>query len=204
MKLSEVDYTKIISEDRLNKLVSVLSKRQFDFTIVLENIADPHNLSACLRSCDAVGVFEVCMIYDGSQDFPKLGEKSSASAKKWLDYKKFKSVETCFSYLREKNMKIYTTYLDSEATSLYNLNLTQPVALVFGNEHFGISKRALELADGNFLIPQVGMIQSLNISVACAVSAYEAFRQRNEAGFYDNCRFSDVEFKKNIQDWARR
>ncbi len=204
MKLSELDYTTIISEKRLEKLSNVLSKRQADFTVVLENITDPHNLSACLRSCDAVGILEVCLIYDGSQQFPKLGEKSSASARKWIDYKKFRSVDDCFSYLKEKNMNIYTTHMSSDAKSLYELNLCNPSALVFGNEHSGVSDEALSKADGNFLIPQVGMIQSLNISVACAVSVYEGFRQRNSAGMYDKSAFSETSFSEKLKDWAKR
>lgn len=204
MKLSDLDYTKIISEPRLEKLSSVLSKRQADLTIVLENIADPHNLSACLRSCDAVGILEVNLVYDGSQPFPKLGEKSSASARKWIDYKKFRSIDECYSNLREKGFSIYTTHLDKNSVSLYSLDLTSPVALVFGNEHTGVSDDAVNLADGNFLIPQVGMIQSLNISVACAVSVYEAFRQRSEIGYYNKNRFNEAEFTLKLNEWASR
>lgn len=204
MKLSELDYTTIITDERKEKLISVLSKRQLDLVVVLENIYDPHNLSACLRSCDAVGIMEVCLIYDDTQSFPKLAEKSSASARKWLDYKRFRSVEECFSYLRNKNMKIYTTHLASDSKSLYDINFTEPTAIVFGNEHVGVSEKALELADGNFLIPQVGMIQSLNISVACAVSVYEAFRQRQNFGMYEKSAFSDIEFNEKLKDWAKR
>ncbi len=204
MKLSEVDYTKLISEERLYKLQNVLSKRQPDLTVVLENIADPHNLSACLRSCDAVGVYEVCLVYDGSQPFPKLGEKSSASARKWIDYRKFRDIESCYNYLKQKETKIFTTHMATDSKSLYDLNLTDSVALVFGNEHSGVTDKAVELADGNFLIPQVGMIQSLNISVACAVSLYEAFRQRNEAGYYNDKRFSEIEYSEKLKEWAKR
>lgn len=204
MKLSELDYTTIISEERLAKLQKVLSNRQPDLTIVLENISDPHNLSACLRTCDAVGVNEVCLVYDGSQAFPKLGEKSSASARKWIDYRKFRNIELCYEYLKLKGSKIYTTHMASNSVSLYELNLTSSVALVFGNEHSGVTDKAVELADGNFLIPQVGMIQSLNISVACAVSLYEAFRQRTEAGLYKEKRFNDSEYSDKLQEWAKR
>jgi tRNA (guanosine-2'-O-)-methyltransferase len=204
MKLSELDYTTIITEERLAKLSNVLAKRQQDFIVVLENISDPHNLSACLRSCDAVGVMEVCLIYTEKQPFPKLSEKSSASARKWLDYKRYRSVDECFSYLHNRNIKIFTTHMSSDAKSLYDLNFTEPTALVFGNEHSGISDEALELADGNFLIPQVGMIQSLNISVACAVSVYESYRQRMAAGLYEKSNLSETEFDLKLKDWAKR
>lgn len=204
MKLSELDYTTIISDNRLAKLEKVLSNRQLDFTIVLENIVDPHNLSACLRSCDAVGIYEVCLVYDGTHPFPKLGEKSSASARKWIDTQKFRDIESCYEYLREKGHSIYTTHMAKNSVSLYDLNLCNATALVFGNEHSGVSEKAVDLADGNYLIPQVGMIQSLNISVACAVSVYEGFRQRKAAGFYDQPRIEISDYTNKLKDWAKR
>jgi tRNA (guanosine-2'-O-)-methyltransferase len=85
---------------------------------------------------------------------------------------------------------------------LYELNLTEPVALVFGNEHAGVSEEVLALCDGNFIIPQVGMIKSLNISVACAVSLYEAYRQRMLAGFYENTRLSEMEYSTLAARWG--
>jgi tRNA (guanosine-2'-O-)-methyltransferase len=94
--------------------------------------------------------------------------------------------------------------MSSDAVSLYDLDLTSPVALVFGNEHEGVSDEARGLADGNFIIPQVGVVQSLNISVACAVSLYEAFRQRNLSGMYDERQFSDGQFERMQQDWYMR
>ncbi|TAJ63421.1 MAG: RNA methyltransferase, partial [Chitinophagaceae bacterium] len=76
------------------------------------------------------------------------------------------------------------THLSTDAVGLYEIDFTQPTALVFGNEHDGVSEEFRNMADGNFVIPQMGIIQSLNISVACAVSIYEAFRQKTVAGHY--------------------
>lgn len=190
--------------ERTEKLRRVLEKRQPDLTLVIENVDDPHNVSAVVRSCDAVGVFDVCLVYTQDREFPELGAKSSASAKKWLNFRKFRSISECYKELRKENKKIFTTHLNRESKSLYDLDLTQPVALVFGNEHSGVSDEAVELADGNFLIPQVGMIQSLNISVACAVSLYEAFRQRLIAGKYLIPQFSKEEFNRIYNDWLSK
>ena len=192
------------SESRVEKLAAVLSKRQPTITVIAENIFDPHNLSAMLRSCDATGILDVCLIYDGFQPFPKLANKSSASAKKWINIRKYESVEECYKSIRSEGKKIYTTHMTKDSVSLYDLDLTQPVALVFGNEHNGISAKAHELADANFLIPQVGMIQSLNISVACAVSVYEVFRQRNSVGMYDSIQFSNKEFNHHLENWKKK
>jgi tRNA (guanosine-2'-O-)-methyltransferase len=204
MNLIKEDYLKLGTEERVNKIFHVLNKRQTTLTIVLENINDPHNVSACVRSCDAVGISEICLIYHGGQEFRPLGERSSASARKWVDLKFFTSVDECFSQLRNEGKKIYTTHMAKDSVSLYSLELAEPVALVFGNEHAGVSEEAVAKADGNFLIPQVGMIQSLNISVACAVSLYEAFRQRNEKGMYDLAQIQDSDFDARMVDWIRR
>lgn len=199
-----IDHTQFLTDRRLEKIRTVLSNRQPDLTLVLENINDPHNLSACLRSCDAVGIMDVCLVYYGKQQMPKLSRTSSASAKKWVDTRLFYSIEACYQALRNEGKKIYTTHMSKDSVSLYSLKLNEPCALVFGNEHEGVSDTAHTLADGNFLIPQVGMIQSLNISVACAVSLYEAFRQRSEAGMYIKQLLSEDRMESLVKDWAAK
>jgi tRNA (guanosine-2'-O-)-methyltransferase len=174
-----------MTPERIGRLNDVLNKRQFNITVVLENVADPHNISAVMRTCDAVGIQEIYILNTVIPKHKKWGTKSSSSASKWLTIHQFTDVTTCFEALRKKYNKVYTTHLSSDAVGLYELNLTESVALVFGNEHGGVSEELISLADGNFIIPQVGIIKSLNISVACAVSVYEAFRQKQNAGHYN-------------------
>lgn len=200
----DFDYTLIRSEERILKIRQVLEKRQSDFCLVLENVHDPHNLSAVLRSCDAVGIFEVCLVYHSGQEAPKLVESSSASARKWLNYKSFEDIESCYKYLRNSGKKIFTTHMGKDSRDLYSMDLTQPIALVFGNEHSGVSEQAYKLADGNFLIPQIGMVQSLNISVAAAVTLYEAYRQKKNAGHYEKSNFDSNVFEKLFQEWLSK
>jgi tRNA (guanosine-2'-O-)-methyltransferase len=202
--MSEIDPKYSRTLRRVEKLKKVLRARQTDLTAVFENINDPHNLSACLRSCDSVGIYEVNTIYHGKQTPPNLGNYTSASAKKWVKLNNYTSVEECFYNLKETGFNIYTTHLAVDSISLYDLDLTKPTALVFGNEHEGISDTALELADANFIIPQVGMIQSLNISVATAVSLYEVFRQRKIAGKYDKQSLSNEDFEKILEMWTKK
>jgi tRNA (guanosine-2'-O-)-methyltransferase len=173
-----------MTPERERRIDEVRANRQGDLTVIFENIDDPHNISACLRTCDAVGIEEVYIITSPSRTSSKLGKKSSASASKWIKIHHSTDVADCINTARMKYSKIYSTFLGSGSVSLYDLNLCEPVALVFGNEHWGVSKEMSELCDGNFVIPQVGMIRSLNVSVACAVSLYEAFRQRSHAGRY--------------------
>ena len=173
-----------MTPERINRLETVLNKRQPDLTVVLENVFDPHNISAVMRTCDAVGIQDIYILNHKIPPHRKWGAKSSSSAAKWLSIHQFTNAVDCFAELRKHYKKIYTTHLSSDAVSLHQLNLTEPVALVFGNEHSGVSDEIIAMADGNFIIPQVGIIKSLNISVACAVTLYEAFRQKNNAGHY--------------------
>ncbi len=191
-----------LSDDRSEKIYACVSRRQPSLSIVLENVHDPHNVSAVLRSCDAVGVLDVHLIYHSGQSFPELGEKSSASARKWVLTHKHSSIDECYEYLRKQGKKILTTGMSNEARSLYAIDFTEPIAIVFGNEHAGVSEEAILKADGNMLIPQVGMIQSLNISVACAVTLYEAFRQRSLNGMYDSIQMDDIMLKDYLNVFA--
>ena len=187
-----VKYIKYLSDfrsmtpERSERLNAVLNKRQPGMTVVLENVSDPHNISAVMRTCDAVGIQDIYLLNTNIPLHKKWGAKSSSSAVKWLTIHQFTDAAACFAELRKHFSKIYTTHLSTDAVGLYELNLTEPVALVFGNEHSGVSDELIALADGNFIIPQVGIIKSLNISVACAVSLYEAFRQKKIAGHYNS------------------
>lgn len=173
-----------MTPERREKLLMVLGKRQTGLTVVLENVFDPHNISAVMRTCDAVGVQDIYILNTRIPRHKKWGARSSSSAAKWLTIHQYDDNKACFRDLREKYGAVYTTHLSTDAKGLYELDLTGPVALVFGNEHSGVSEECREMADGNFIIPQVGIIRSLNISVACAVTLYEAYRQKSLAGQY--------------------
>ncbi len=174
-----------MTPERTERLNKVLSKRQPGITVVLENVSDPHNISAVMRTCDAIGIQDIYVLNTVIGKHKKWGANSSSSAAKWLTIHQFTDVNECFEALRKNYQKIYITHLSSNAADLYDLNLTESVALVFGNEHSGVSDELIGLCDGNFIIPQVGIIKSLNISVACAVTLYEAYRQKKIAGHYD-------------------
>ena len=190
-----------MTPERKARLEYVLSKRQDDITVVLENVFDPHNISAVMRTCDAVGVQEVYILNTKIPRHKKWGAKSSSSAAKWLTIHQFEHAEECFRELRKKYSKILTTHLSTDAVNLYDMNFTQPLALVFGNEHSGVSEEIRALADGNFVIPQMGIIRSLNISVACAVTLYEAYRQKTWAGHYDKTKLKDKVMEKLMDEW---
>src|SRR5687767_8976270 len=159
-----------MTPERYQRLTSVLSKRQPDLTVILENVFDPHNISAVMRTCDAVGIQDVYILNNRIAPHKKWGYRSSSTAAEWLSLHQFTDVNECFTEVRKKYEKIYATRLTDDARPLYDLKLTGSVAFVFGNERFGVSDEINSLVDGSFIIPQVGIIKSLNISVACAVT----------------------------------
>jgi tRNA (guanosine-2'-O-)-methyltransferase len=209
-----------MTPQRIKKLKDVISRRQKDLTVILENVIDAHNIAAILRSCDSVGINEVYLIFTDEVHYCKLGpvnpnpmsilrtinrrKKSSGHAKKWIDLHYFETTEACFDVIRTKYDAIYTTHLSEEATDLHSMDFTKSMALVFGNEQSGLSQTAVTLSDGNFIVPQMGMTRSLNISVACAISLYEAYRQRKQAKMYDNPSFSNAEQAVLLEDWKSR
>jgi len=193
----------IRSVRRLERIRSVLGRRQPGLTVVMENIHDPHNVSAVFRTCEAVGVLRIELLYTAER-FPSIGKKSSSSANKWLDVRKHRSVAECYGALREEGFRIYATRLGPVSRSVFDLDLTGNVAFVVGNEHRGVSDQAADDADGMVKIPMMGMIESLNVSVAAGVCLYEALRQRLRAGKYSRSLLSDGALQRIYDDWIRR
>lgn len=191
-----------MTPERYNRLTSVLNKRQPDFTVVLENVFDPHNVSAVMRTCDAVGIQDVYILNNRIAPHKKWGYRSSSTAAEWLTIHQFTDVAECFTQLRKRYSKIYATHLSNDARSLYEIDLTESIALVFGNETFGVSDEIRLLTDGSFIIPQSGIIKSLNISVACAVTLYEAYRQKQLAGHYTAPRLPHEQLTALKQEWG--
>lgn len=191
-----------MTPERNERLTNVLNNRQPDLTVLLENVFDPHNISAVMRTCDAVGIQDIYILNHKIPPHRKWGAKSSSSAAKWLTIHQYTDAEACFTELRKYYKKIYTTHLSRDAVGMHDLNLAEPVALVFGNEHSGISEEIIAMADGNFIIPQVGIIKSLNISVACAVTLYEAFRQKNIAGHYSAVKMEGEQLSAIRTEWG--
>lgn len=191
-----------MTPERYNRLTSVLNHRQPDLTVVLENVFDPHNVSAVMRTCDAVGIQDVYILNNRIPPHRKWGYRSSSTAAKWLSIHQFTNAEECFEAVRKRYKKVYTSHLGTDSSDLYSLDLTESIALVFGNETFGVSDDIRKFSDGDFIIPQVGIIKSLNISVACAVTLYEAFRQKKEKGDYANRKISEETFGQLSDEWG--
>lgn len=174
-----------ISENRLHRIAQVASQRQQGLTIVLEDVHDPHNAAAVLRTCDGFGVQNVHFVFVNQPEYnpAKIGKQSSSSAYKWLDFTIHKSIEDCYNDLHKENYEIWATVLDEDSIDLYTAEFTNKnIALVFGNEHTGLTQTALDLADKKLYLPMRGMVESLNISVTAAICLFEVTRQRIASG----------------------
>ena len=188
------------TSEREAKIRRVLSHRQKDLTLVMANIHDPHNVSAIYRSCDAFGVSRVHLYYTKTA-FPHLGEKSSASARKWVETVRHTVAEEMMAALKKDGMRVYATSCSPVAKSVGDYDLAEPVAIIMGNEHSGVDAELLPLVDGELYIPMYGMIQSFNVSVAAALILGEASRQRLLAGKYDTPTYPSVELEERIRLW---
>ncbi|MBM3296678.1 MAG: RNA methyltransferase [Candidatus Aminicenantes bacterium] len=185
---------------RIERVRTVLSRRQPDLHVVLESATNAHNASAVLRTCDAAGVLHVHLVNPGPEAWP-LNAAISTRADKWLDIRTHASLSNCLKELRNKRLSIAVTCLEEEAVDYESLDFTRPTAVVFGNESEGASREALELSDVRVKIPMLGMVQSLNLSVSVGVVLYEALKQRRAAGLLDRRRLSPREFGRLRRLW---
>ena len=172
--------------EREIQLTQLASNRQADVHVILENVQDPHNVGAVMRTCDAVGVPEVhmTMLHGFKKSRLRMGKHTSAGARKWVETYLHEDIKSCLERIDTKGAQIIGTALAEDSVSLYDIDFSKPSIFIFGNENHGLSDAALESTDIRMTIPQKGMVQSLNISVACAVTLYEMMRQRLVAGMY--------------------
>ena len=165
---------------RFERLRAVLDQRMADLTVVLEQVDKPHNLSAILRSCDAVGVLEAHVISRAGR--PPTFNDTALGSQKWVELHSHGDTATALTLLREQGFRLYGTHLSVEARDYRDCDFTGPTAFVLGAEKWGLSDGATSLVDQAVLIPMRGMVQSLNVSVAAATLLFEALRQRRAAG----------------------
>jgi tRNA (guanosine-2'-O-)-methyltransferase len=165
---------------RFERLKAVLDRRMGDLTVLLEQVEKPHNLSAILRSCDAVGVSEAHAVGDAQR--LRTFNSTALGSQKWVPVRQHGDVEAAIGVLRAQGFRLYGTHLGVEAVDYRQCDFTGPTAFVLGAEKWGLSAAAAAAIDQAIVIPMRGMVQSLNVSVATATLLYEALRQRQAAG----------------------
>ena len=192
-----------VGEKRYQRFLATLARRQPDLTVVLENVFDAFNVSAVLRTCDAVGIATVHLLYY-REDPPRILKGVAGSAQRWLRLPRHRSVEEVFGVLRPAGPRIYATGEGAGALAPAEVDFTQPTAILLGNENRGVSPEALARADGLIHLPMRGMVQSLNVTVTAGMILYEAQRQRAAAGFYDAPRLPAEEWRALLERWLKR
>lgn len=169
--------------ERYHRIQQVLKSRQADLTLCLEEVHKPNNVSAVIRTADATGLHKIHAVWPNEM---RTLSHTSAGARNWVDVETHDSIDEAISQLKEQDMQVLVTNLSPTAVDFRDIDYTKPTAIILGSEKTGASKRAKQLADQDIIVPMVGMVQSLNVSVASAVVLYEAQRQRQDAGMYDN------------------
>ena len=187
---------------RFERLKSVLNKRISDLTVLIENVEKPHNLSAIIRSCDAVGVLEAYAIFN-KEKFLTFNSTAQGS-QKWVQLNQYQETIKAITVLKNKGFKLYGTNLNPKSLDYRECNFKGPTAFVLGAEKWGISKEAVSLMDEHIHIPMRGMVESLNVSVAASALLFEALRQRQVANIIPESGegMSKETYKKKIFEWA--
>jgi tRNA (guanosine-2'-O-)-methyltransferase len=183
-----------MSPERLARINAMLDRRQPDLTICLEQVHKPHNLSAMVRTADAVGIHEVHAVWP--DETMRMAGGTATGSQQWVKVNTHRSINDAVSTMRHQNMQIIATNLSDSAVDFRDIDYTKPTAILMGQEKTGISADALALADQDVIIPMVGMVQSLNVSVATALLLYEAQRQRQQAGLYNQRRLNQIECQR--------
>ena len=184
---------------RLERLKSVLDIRQPDLTLFLEKVHKPHNLSAIMRTCDAVGVHQLHAV-SADERFTR-GHRSSSGTGKWLEVALHPDVATGIDVLRSEGFRVFAAHQSRDAVDYRNVDYTQPTAVLLGAELEGVSEAAARQADGHISIPMLGLGSSLNVSVAAGIILYEAQRQRQAAGLYAAPRLNATHYEKTLFEW---
>ena len=187
---------------RYERLKSVLNKRMSNLTVLIENVEKPHNLSAIIRSCDAVGILEAYAIFNKEKYL--TFNSTAQGSQKWVQINQYKETTKAIKVLKSKGFKLYGTNLNPTSIDYRECNFKGATAFILGAEKWGISEEAASLVDEHIHIPMRGMVESLNVSVAASALLFEALRQRQVANIIPESGegMSQETYKEKIFEWA--
>lgn len=189
-----------MTPERFLKLRTVLDRRQPDLTVLMDNLHKPHNFSAVLRTCDAVGVYEAHGIWPEPELRPH--HQIASGIAKWVKIRTHETLRDAVAKLHARGFCIYAAHASASARDYREMNYTRPSAILLGAELHGLSPASLALADAHIAIPMLGFGRSLNVSVAAAAILFEAQRQRLHAGFYARPRLDPRAYARTLFEWA--
>ncbi len=187
---------------RFKKIKACLDRRQPDLTVVTDNVHKPHNVSAIMRTCDAVGVHEFHVAMRSDKDF-RARSGIAMGSDKWLDLHLYEEVSEPVSQLQQRGFNVVAVHKSPRSGNFRDIDYCKPTAVLFGAELFGVSEQAAQMADHHVSIPMLGMVESYNVSVAAAIILLEAQRQRELAGLYRHCRLEADEYQRTLFRWYR-
>lgn len=191
-----------MNPERFDRLRRILERRQPDLTVLMERVHKPHNFSAVLRTCDAVGVLRAHLV--PSADFrPK--RNVAGGVQRYVRLTRHPTLERALARLREQGLTVVAAHVGpgaAGAADFRSVDYTRSTALLLGTERDGLSPEAVRAADRLVQIPMEGAVASLNVSVAAAVILYEAQRQRRAAGLYDRSRLESEAARRMLFEWC--
>ncbi len=191
-----------MTPSRYQKIRKTLDKRQPDLTVLTENVHKPHNISAIMRTCDAVGITTAHIVMPEDDDF-RARSGIAMGSERWVDYQIYDDIDGAVSELKKQNYAIYAAHLSKSSIDYRSIDYTQPTAILMGTEKYGVSERAIELSDVHIAIPMLGMVESFNVSVATAIILAEAQRQRVEVGLYNENRLPPELYEQYLFRWCQ-
>ncbi|AKS40683.1 tRNA (guanosine(18)-2'-O)-methyltransferase TrmH [Wenzhouxiangella marina] len=191
-----------MTPQRKARIEAIAACRQPDLTVFMERVHKPHNVSAVLRTCDAVGIMRAHAVPAGGT-LPKLNH-TSGGAQRWIELVRHRDSAEGLKALKQQGFRLYAAHFSEQAIDFRTPDYTKPTAIVLGTEKFGVSDETATLVDEHIAIPMHGMAQSLNVSVATALVLYEAERQRRGAGMYEPRSLAEEPWKSLATDWIQR
>jgi len=189
----------LVTKKRLEKMKKILYTRQWTLRVFMDYVYSPHNLSAIVRTCDAVNVGK---LYYRHQKKIKLNNEITMGAHKWIFHEYVDDIEEFYKNIKKEGYQIVVTMLDETSIDFREVDYTKPTLIVLGNEVDGVSEVSIKYANKKVIIPMYGMSQSLNVSVANAVMLYEAERQRSIKGMYDKPSLPLELIETTLKKWA--
>jgi len=189
----------LVTSKRLEKMKKVLNTRQYNLRVFMDYVYSTHNLSAIVRTCDAVNVGK---LYYRHQKKVKLNNEITMGAHKWIFYEYVEDIDKFYKEIKKEGYQVIVTLLDKDSIDFREVDYTKPTLIVLGNEVDGVSEDTLKYADKKVIIPMYGMSESLNVSVANGVILYEAQRQRMLKGMYNKPSLPKELIEKTLKKWA--
>jgi len=189
-----------MTPSRFSRYHEVLKKRQPDLTVVTDEVHKPRNLSAIIRTCDAVGIHRVHVAKP--DEGYKAFRGTAKGSHRWVKVNTYDDAIVPLEQLKQQGHKIYAAHFSAQAVDFRTVDYTVPCAVLMGAEKEGVSAEALKFADREIIIPMSGMVQSYNVSSAATVILVEAQRQREAAGLYGTRVLSEDEYRRTFFQWA--